>query len=221
MKKSKYFHIAAITATLAPIVYLAFNWISIPPEIPVRYDFDFRPSRFGSKSFIWLPALLISILGMLIYLGLSNLPALDKRLKGRPGNHFFSRLAFVICVFLSILNFLILLSISNRIWLLDRALVPLISLLLATIGNYFYSIKPNRYAGFRLPWTLSNEVNWRKTHRLGGPIWFWGGIATAVISLFLPFTYGITCFIIFFLISIILTLVYSYRLHKAEKNGIA
>ncbi|MDQ2752120.1 MAG: SdpI family protein, partial [Bacteroidota bacterium] len=34
------------------------------------------------------------------------------------------------------------------------------------MGNNFYNIKPNYFAGYRLPWTLESEENWRKTHHL-------------------------------------------------------
>ena len=219
--KNTYFHLIAVLVSFAPLVYLIIYWPSIPDEIPVRYNFDLRPETFAGKSFLWFPSIIVSMLALTIYTILSSIPAWDKRLHNKPGHHLFVRLAFVITIFLSILNFLIIISAGNSIWILERGLIPLISLLFATIGNYFYNIKPNRYAGFRLPWTLSNEVNWRKTHRLGAPIWFWGGIATAVVSLIIPFTYAVTCFIIFLLISLILPLLYSYKLHKNDKNGIA
>lgn len=44
------------------------------------------------------------------------------------------------------------------------------------IGNYMPKIKQNYTLGIRLPWTLHDVENWNKTHRLGGIVWFVGGV---------------------------------------------
>ena len=58
-----------------------------------------------------------------------------------------------------------------------------VGLLLCLIGNYMHTIKPNYFAGLRLPWTLNNEDNWRKTHLLAGKLWFVGGLVIAILCL--------------------------------------
>jgi hypothetical protein len=45
-----------------------------------------------------------------------------------------------------------------------------VGLMLAVVGNYIYNIKPNYFAGIRLPWTLHNDENWKRTHLLGGKL---------------------------------------------------
>jgi len=94
-----------------------------------------------------------------------------------------------------------------------------VGLFFAILGNYLPNMKPNYFAGFRLPWTLENEENWRKTHQLAGKLWFGGGILLAVICLFLPAELAI---IIFFTIMVTITLipcVYSYQLFRQQKNN--
>jgi len=220
MKQKIYFHLSAVMISMAPLAYLAYQWKSIPSIIPLHYNYKLMPDRFGDKSFLWEPAVAIAIVGVLVYTLLVNIPRLDKRLKGSSNNDVFFRIALVVAVFISLLNFLILRSISSQISILFRALVPISSLLIACIGNYMYSIKPNYYAGFRISWTLSSDFNWKKTHQIGAKVWFWGGIATAFLGLLLPFTYAVICFIFFMLLIFIVPGVYSYRIHKAEKNQI-
>ena len=58
-------------------------------------------------------------------------------------------------------------------------------LLFALLGNNMYNIKPNYFAGIRLPWTFESEDNWRKTHHLAGRFWFFGGLIFAVITFFI------------------------------------
>ena len=92
-----------------------------------------------------------------------------------------------------------------------------VGLLFAVIGNYMPNLKPNYFAGLRLPWTLENEDNWRKTHRLAGKLFFSGGLILAIICLF---TSPIASIIIFFAGTMIITIipcVYSYKLYKRQK----
>jgi len=91
-----------------------------------------------------------------------------------------------------------------------------VGLLFAVVGNYMYNIKPNYFAGIRLPWTLENEDNWKKTHMLAGKLWFAGGLLVALTALFLPDKIAlIFTFSIIILLTIIPT-VYSYRLYKKQ-----
>jgi uncharacterized membrane protein len=57
-----------------------------------------------------------------------------------------------------------------------------------------HSIKLNHFVGFRIPWALENEENWRKTHRLVGKIWLPGGLLVTVLCLLAPVKAGIILF---------------------------
>jgi uncharacterized membrane protein len=62
----------------------------------------------------------------------------------------------------------------------------------AVLGNYMHSIKPNYFVGFRTPWTLESEDNWRKTHQLVSKVWVPGGLLIiSGTSFLLPFKAGI------------------------------
>ena len=56
----------------------------------------------------------------------------------------------------------------------------IIGLLFAFLGNYFKTIKPNYFIGIKTPWTLENEEVWKKTHLIGGKLWFIGGLLMAL-----------------------------------------
>lgn len=50
------------------------------------------------------------------------------------------------------------------------------STLFFILGNYMPKCKPNHSIGIKLPWTLHNEDNWVKTHRVTGIIWVAGSV---------------------------------------------
>jgi uncharacterized membrane protein len=78
-------------------------------------------------------------------------------------------------------------------------------------------MKPNYVAGFRLPWTLKNEDNWRRTHHIAGRLWFGGGLLGALLFLLLSFKFAVISVIVLFSILVLWPAIYSYRLYKKTK----
>lgn len=68
----------------------------------------------------------------------------------------------------------------------SRWVVTSVALLFAFMGNLFGKLKPNRYVGIRVPWTLNSPHVWRQTHRATGWIWTTSGLIIAVMSWLLP-----------------------------------
>ena len=69
----------------------------------------------------------------------------------------------------------------------------------------------------RLPWTLNNEENWKKTHWLAGKTWFAGGLLIVAAALLAPENILIFVFVVIALVTTIIPAVYSYRLHRQQK----
>ncbi|HKZ67411.1 MAG TPA: SdpI family protein [Chitinophagaceae bacterium] len=82
-----------------------------------------------------------------------------------------------------------------------------------------HTIKPNYFAGIRVPWTLNNEENWRKTHLLAGKLWFVGGLVIALVCLLLPANISIITFFTLTMILVVIPIVYSYRLYKNNSEA--
>jgi hypothetical protein len=82
------------------------------------------------------------------------------------------------------------------------------------IGNYLPKTHRNYIIGIRLPWTLENDENWRKTHRLAGKIWVLGGLLLFLNSFVQLYVYWVFFLTLFFVV--IIPSVYSYQLSKLE-----
>ncbi|MBC7873500.1 MAG: SdpI family protein, partial [Ferruginibacter sp.] len=80
-----------------------------------------------------------------------------------------------------------------------------------------HNIKPNYFAGFRIKWTLNNEENWKKTHLLGGKLWFVGGLLLAIVCLFSRENVVIFIFMFVTLVITIIPFIYSYGIYKKQK----
>lgn len=68
-----------------------------------------------------------------------------------------------------------------------QIIVPLlVGLMFIITGNYLPKTKQSYTVGIKLPWTLSSEENWNRTHRLAGFLWVGAGIIMLIAAWF-PF----------------------------------
>lgn len=202
----------------APLAYLAIVWDSIPEKVALHYNIRMEPDRIGDRSELWLVAGILALVSFLVYLLLNNLHVFDPKRKNKNATTVFNKLAVGMVVFMTALSCIIIASSAKGEVVFSKFLFPLIGLMFAFIGNYMHSIKPNYFAGFRLPWTLSDDENWRKTHHLAGKLWFWGGLFFAFVSFFIPNKEVMYVFVPLMVILVIVPAVYSYRLFRATKK---
>lgn len=205
----------AVLMALVPVIYLAVVWNALPEKVPLHYGTDLQPDQTGDKSELWILCATLGGVSLLVYLLLTNLHRIDPKRKGTSPSPTFNKLAFGLVVFFAALNLIFIAAAKGDVNI-RHFLFPLIGLLLAFIGNYFNNIKPNYFAGIRLPWTLSSDENWRRTHQLAGKLWFAGGVLIAVTGWLLPSTTAFAVFIGALLIMILIPVIYSYRIFKRE-----
>ncbi|MDQ3551180.1 MAG: SdpI family protein [Bacteroidota bacterium] len=214
-------NIIMFVVALLPLGYLAIVWNALPPQVPVHFDAQMKPDRISNKSELWIMSSILAGASMLVYFLLQKIYLIDPKRKNKTGIETFNKLGAGLVIFFAALNILIIISAQKAGVNLERLLFPLIGLLFVFLGNYMPALKPNYFAGIRLPWTLSDDENWRKTHQLGGKIWFWGGLVFSILSLFLPKEIILPIFITTVLIMILIPGIYSYTLFrsKLKKEG--
>lgn len=198
----------------APVVYLAFVWAQLPEKIAMQFDLHGNPTRYDTKiALIWLVVLNVGV-----YLLITNIYRIDPKKYAAENKDRLSRIAFAVAVFMSALQFLSIYTNTNEsVQLNMNLLFPALGILFAVIGNYLPNLKPNYFAGLRLPWTLENEENWRKTHALAGKLWFTGGLVLAVTCLFTPARLSMIFFFLVMFVIVMIPIVYSYLLFKKHK----
>ena len=68
---------------------------------------------------------------------------------------------------------------------IDMSLVALVGtgVVFVVIGNYLPKVRPNYMMGIRTPWTLTSDLSWDRTHRLGGRLFVLEGIVFILLGL--------------------------------------
>ena len=214
---NKYFKILIWPIAIIPLIYLLVIWNSLPGKIAIHFDWQGHPDRYGNRNELLLMVAILAAVSIGLFFLLSNIYKIDPKKYAAENKDRFLRMAFVISIFMSALScFIIYSSTKEGFELGIRYVFAGVGLLFCFIGNYMHTIKPNYFAGIRVPWTLNNEDNWRKTHLLAGRLWFAGGLVIAIVCLLLPDTVSMIIFLILTMVLVIIPVVYSYRLYKGS-----
>jgi len=209
--------IAALIISV-PLLYLAIIWNSVPAIIPIHFDLNLKANRMAEKSELWIPTFILAGCSLLVYVVMRNINKIDPKRAGAATPASFKRLSLVMVAIISLLNLLLVMICTSKGNTSKTLLVPAMGLLFAAIGNYLPALKPNYFAGIRLPWTLSSESNWKKTHQLAGKLWFWGGLLLAILSLFLPPVTRMPVLTTTVIVLALIPCIYSFRLFIEEKR---
>lgn len=216
---TRYFKILVWPIALVPLVYLAVAWPSLPERVALHFDLEGKADRFGNKSELVIMIIVLSLMSAGVYFLMANIYKIDPKRYAADNKDKLRRMGFAISIFVSaVACFIIYSTGKGSIEFGMRYIFAGVGLLLCLMGNYMHTIKPNYFAGLRLPWTLNNEENWRRTHLMAGKLWFAGGLILAVLCVVLPDNLAVILFFVGLLILVFIPVVYSFKLYKAGKD---
>jgi len=201
-----------IIITLVPAIVLSAYWNALPEQLPMHWNVEGKVDGYG-------PKYLNAVLCIGLYLLLFVIQFLDPKKK----NYEFFQSAYykirlVLAVFFSGISTMTVFTALGYAIDTPRVIITSILILFALIGNYLVNVKPNWFIGIRTPWTMENEEVWRKTHRVGGRLWFFGSILLLVLSFLIPIAIFTYIMIVVFGIMVVFPIVHSYILYKKVKK---
>ena len=208
-KKSIFWSTAA---TLLPMLIGCVIWNQLPETLAIHWGADGVADGYGSRgTAVFLLPVILAAINLLCML----LTAADPKQRGQ--NKKALNLIFWVMPILSISVCGIFYAISLEKEL-DIGLLVFLQLGIAfvLIGNYMPKVKQNSTLGIKIYWTLSNEENWNKTHRLAGKLWVGGGVLMLMLGL-LPIKWMIPVLIGEILLMVLVPMLYSYQLYKKHK----
>lgn len=199
----------------APLIYLNMVYDVLPEKVALHFGADMQPDRYGPKSELWTTILMLMGIALAAYLLVTNLSKIDPKNQNLQSQGIIEKLGLTIVGFMSFITLYIIYSSYNPTS--GKLLFVMLGGLFAVLGNFMNSIKPNYFVGFRLPWTLENEDNWRKTHQLGGKVWVAGGLLIALLTFLLPAALILKLLFVIISIMVLVPAIYSYRHYRQSK----
>lgn len=199
----------SILILLSSLVGCVF-WNQLPEEIPTHFNLLGQADGYNHKVFaiFGLPTLMLLMHWLLLFLMIKDPKSSNISSKIQV-------LIYWIIPFVSCLSMISIFGESLGYSMMSGLLAQIfMGVVMIVIGNYLPKTRKNYIIGIRLPWTLENDENWRKTHRLAGKIWVLGGLLLFLNSFVQLYVYWV--FLLIFLLVIMIPCVYSYQLSKSE-----
>ena len=195
--------------TLIPIIVGLLLWNQLPDVIPTHFGMDGTPNGWSSKAFTVFGIPLLMLFFHLLCVGITSQdPKYDNM------NEKLYALVLWICPVVSLL--VVVTCYGGALgWGLNisKYAIAGTGIVLVIIGNYLPKCKQNYTMGIKLPWTLDDEENWNKTHRLAGFLWVVGGLLITLNA----FVGNEWFFILISIVMTIVPMVYSYLYFKNHK----
>ena len=208
MKKSR---ILLYVTSILSFVGTLILYGTLPDQIPIHFDYRWEVDGYGPRSM----ALLLGILPFGMCILMDVLPKIDPKWNQRKQDKIYEKLTYVLVFMFIFLNWVTLL-LATGLKINVRVFASLIlGLMFIVLGNYMPKIKPNYFMGVKTPWTLSNDVTWRKTHRVSGYIFVLYGILCMMSSMFVSKYFGYLLMSVM-LFGVIVMFVYSYLVYQNE-----
>ncbi|NMD38716.1 MAG: DUF1648 domain-containing protein [Christensenellaceae bacterium] len=198
---------------LVPIIFGLAIYDKLPEQVPTHFNFEGEPNGYSSKAFavFGLP-LMMAFFNLLLVFALNTDP---KRKNYSPVIEKISLYIMpVLSILMSALTYFKALGSNVPITSITMTFV---AVLFIVIGFYMPQIKRNYTMGIKLPWTLDNDENWEKTHKLGGKLC----IVAGVILFLNVFIKSIVIFVATLIIVAIVPMVYSYMIYGKTKENSA
>lgn len=209
LKENKWKITVSSIVILLPILFGLIMWERLPEEMITHWGINGEADGWNSRLFtvFVLPVILLVTHWVCIIF-----TSLDR--KNREQNKkVFGMIFWIMPVVSVFVNGAVYMAVFGKEFGIERAEIIIIGLMFVIIGNYLPKCKQNYTIGIKLPWTLSDEENWNKTHRFGGKLWVIGGVAVIIVA-FLPTEIMVVVFLMIIVVMAIVPMIYSYFLYK-------
>ena len=212
IKNNKKLALITSIVVLLPILLGIAYWSELPESMVSHWGVDGVADGTAPKAFMVFGMPLIFLaLHWLCMLGMM----LDKK-NAQQNKKLLTIIFWMMPIFSCIINGMMYSIALEKEWNFFGIMPVMIGGLFLCMGNYLPKITRNRTMGIKLPWTIGNDENWQKTHRLGGRLWVVGGVLL-ILSSFLPIEFAIGVLIAVIAMSALVPTIYSYRLYKKHK----
>ncbi len=211
--------LAIVAITVLPFIYLLIIYNQLPDQVATHFGSDGKADTISNKSTLWLGMSVTGSIGIFTYFLLRFLPRIDPKKTAKYSAGVFNKIAIAVALLLVCINFFIINAAQTGEFKFIKTMPVLLGVFFIFMGNLLHSIKPNYFAGIRTPWTLESEETWRKTHQLGGKIWFAGGFIIVITGLAIPSPINTYVMVGLLFTMAIIPIVFSYVYYKSiQKN---
>jgi len=205
-----------VAVTLLCFAFGVWAYPKMADRVPTHWNFRGEVDGYSSKTFavFFFPALTMAMYALFLYL-----PAIDpKRASYKQFEGVYRLIIAAVILFMNGVYLITVMAGLGYAVKVDVLVRLTVSLLIIVIGDQLGRVKPNWFVGIRTPWTMSDEDNWRRTHRFGSKTMVLGGVLSLAT---IPFKSQVAAVLgfAFILVGALVPVLYSYLLFKRSGHG--
>lgn len=191
---------------------------SMAGRVPTHWNMQGEADGWSSRFVVaWMIPLMMATMLVIFRI----LPHIDpRRANYEKFRGAYDAIVVMTMVFMAGLHMLLLASATG--WE-----VPVGRLVPAGIGAFFMVLgvllpraHPNWFIGIRTPWTMTSDVAWERTHRLGGTLFLLSGVLAVLASVVAP-RQAAWVLIVSATVTGVTLIAYSFVVWRREKNTMA
>ena len=206
---------AAVVAGMVAIG--AWAWIQLPAgaEVPIHWGPDGTPNGYASKT---VGLLLLPLIAAGVAVLLAAIPRIEPRRANleRSGKAYGAIWAGVMLLLGGIQVIVVATSLGATLDV-SRLMLFGTGALFIVIGNYLPKVRSNYMVGIRTPWTLTSDLAWDRTHRLGGRLFVVEGLVFLVLGLVgVSPEYLAIAIVVAIVVLVVVLFGYSYQVWKSD-----
>lgn len=202
--------LAALAAAVSAAVY-----DRLPASMAVHWGLDGNPDGWMPRPF---GAFFVPVLMLLLAQLMRALPRLDRRSEQSLGTSSAYEIIVAATMLLLLACHLLVIAVAlGHSVPIGRVVPALVGALFVALGSAMPRLRPNRWAGIRTPWTLSDDRVWARTHRLAGISMVGGGIVMILAALTLPVSLGLPVMLGAAVAALVGPVVYSYLTSRRQR----
>ena len=196
--------------TLVPFVISLVFYSRLPEQVPTHWGADNQINGYSSRN---MAAFGIPAFMLLMTIFINVMYVIDpKRENIRRSRELGQVVRWFIVLLAGAMQLVIILSGVGMSMNVGTVVSVPIAALFVVMGNYLPKCRQNYTMGIKLPWTLADEDNWTRTHRLAGYIWTAGGILMIVMGFFNL----ASLYFVVFMAMVLIPSVYSYWIYRKK-----
>ena len=217
MLKNKWKGILSSVLILLPMAFGLIVWDNLPEVMPIHWGVDGKADGLGGPFVVVfvLPLILLAVHWLCLFF-----TRYDNR--GKEQSKKVVGMVYWIIPLISLFAGGVMYAAAfDYTFHMGAYVALLMGIMFILMGNYMPKCRPNRTIGIKIKWTLANEENWERTHRVAGKVWVSVGVLLLPLA-FLPMTAMLIAMFILVAVGVIIPTVYSYKLYKKHlREGVA
>jgi len=178
MDNKEYILIGLILLMLVAAVYF---YPKVPSRIPTHWGPSGEADAFGPRWHLFIiPLTTLGIYGL--FHVIPKIAVYKLNIQKFLGYFYAFKLIFVLFMLVIYAGTIIQI---HKPFNMSALMLPMVAVMFIGMGQIMPKMKRNFFIGIRTPWTLSSDVVWEKTHKLGGKLFqVMGGLM--LLTLFFP-----------------------------------